>query len=309
VPTDHARPGKRNLKGATYQLKISPELTNALKKLSQQQNATLFMTMLAAFQTLLHRYTNQEHIVVGSPIAGRNHIEAEALMGFFVNTLALRTSFSGNPPFRQVLKQVREVALGAYTHQDLPFEKLVEELKPERSLNYTPLFQTIFTQQYTSNQELQLLNLTLTPVQIEMETVKFDLGFEFTDGPEGIAASLHYATDLFEVSTIRRMAGHLQVILSGIVANPQQGVSELPLLTKDEHRELLEWNDTVMPDSADSRLHKLFEAQVQQTPDSIALSLKSSSDPSRAGPPGRAGGEPSQLGETEVIVGSSWNVF
>ncbi|NJM19925.1 MAG: amino acid adenylation domain-containing protein [Richelia sp. SM1_7_0] len=271
LPTDYPRPKIQTFRGATYSFKLSTELSAKLNKLSQQQGTTLFMTLLAGFQTLLYRYTAQEDIVVGSPIANRNRAELEGLIGFFVNTLVLRTNLAGNPSFEELLKRVREVALGAYAHQDLPFELLVERLQPQRDLSHAPLFQVMFVLQNAPMSALELPGLTLTPLEGDNDTSKFDLTLYMTETESGLVGSLEYNTDLFEKNTIQRMVSHLQTLLSGIVANPQQRLSELPLLTESEQHQLLrEWNNT----KAEYPLlciHELFEAQVEKTPLSVAV--------------------------------------
>ncbi|MDZ7949845.1 non-ribosomal peptide synthetase [Nostoc sp. DedQUE09] len=272
LPTDHPRPPVQTFRGATYSFELSNELSVALNKLSQQQGTTLFMTLLAAFQTLLWRYTSSEDIVVGSPIANRNRAEVEGLIGLFVNTLVLRTNLAGNPTFEEVLTRVREVALGAYVHQDLPFELLVEELQPQRDLSYAPLFQVMFVLQNAPMSDLKLPGMTLSTLAIESGSTKFDLTLEMAETTQGLFATLEYSTDLFEESTISRMAGHLQSLLQGIVANPQRRLSELPLLTEAEkHQLLVEWNDTKSEYPQEKCIHELFEAQVKETPDAVAV--------------------------------------
>ena len=272
LPTDHPRPAIQTFRGATYSFKLSKELSTALNKLSQQQGTTLFMTLLAGFQTLLWRYTAQEDIVVGSPIANRNRAEIERLIGFFVNTLVLRTNLGGNPSFEELLKWVREVALGTYAHQDLPFELLVERLKVERDLSHAPLFQVMFVLQNAPMSALELPGLTLTPLEGYSDTSKFDLTLYMTETLEGLVGSLEYNTDLFEENTIYRMAGHLQRLLEEIVANPQQRLSELPLLSESEERQLLwEWNHTEVGYPQNQCIHQLFEAQVEKTPSVVAV--------------------------------------
>ncbi|MEH2030403.1 MAG: amino acid adenylation domain-containing protein [Nostoc sp.] len=272
LPTDHPRPAIQSFRGATYLFKLSLKLSASLNKLSQQQGSTLFMTLLAGFQTLLWRYTDQEDIVIGSPIANRNRTEIEGLIGFFVNTLVLRTNLAGNPSFEELLKRVREVALGAYAHQDLPFELLVEELQPQRDLSYTPLFQVMFVLQNALMSALELPGLTLTPLESNSDSAKFDLTLQMTETEEGLVGSLEYNTDLFEENTIHRMAGHLQTLLEGIVANPQQRLSELPLLSESERHQLLrEWNNTEVEYPQQLCIHHLFDAQVERTPDAVAV--------------------------------------
>ncbi|MBN3958479.1 non-ribosomal peptide synthetase [Nostoc sp. NMS8] len=272
LPTDYPRPAIQTFRGATYSFKLSPELSASLNKLSQQQGSTLFMTLLAGFQTLLWRYTGSEDIVVGSPIANRNRIEIERLIGFFVNTLVLRTNLAGNPSFEELLKRVREVALGAYTHQDLPFELLVEQLQPQRDLSHTPLFQVMFVLQNAPMSALELSGLTLTPLESNSDSAKFDLNLQITEIEEGLLGSIEYNTDLFEDNTIHQMASHLQTLLEGIVANPQQRLSELPLLSESERHQLVwEWNNTEVDYPQQQCIHQLFEGQVELTPDAVAV--------------------------------------
>ncbi|WP_375476969.1 amino acid adenylation domain-containing protein [uncultured Nostoc sp.] len=271
LPTDYPRPAIQTFRGATYSFELSDELCVALNKFSQQQGSTLFMTLLAAFQTLLWRYTGQEDIVVGSPIANRNRAEIEGLIGFFVNTLVLRTNLAGNPSFEELIKRVREVALGAYTHQDLPFELLVEQLQPQRDLSRTPLFQVMFVLQNAPMSALDLPDLTLSPVESDSHSAKFDLTLFITETESGLVGNLEYSTDLFKESSIHRMVEHLQTLLSGIVINPQARLSELPLLKETEqHQLLVERNDTAVEYPQQQCIHQLFEAQVERTPDAVA---------------------------------------
>ncbi|MEH2170925.1 MAG: amino acid adenylation domain-containing protein, partial [Nostoc sp.] len=272
LPTDYPRAAIQTFRGATYSFNFSDELSVALNKLSQQQGSTLFMTLLAAFQTLLWRYTGQEDIVVGSPIANRNRAEIEGLIGFFVNTLVLRTNLAGNPSFEELLKRVREVALGAYTHQDLPFELLVEQLQPQRYLSHTPLFQVMFVLQNAPMSALELPGLTLIPLESNSDTASFDLNLNIIETESGLVGSLEYSTDLFKENFIHRMVGHLQTLLEAIVANPQQRLSELPLLTQlEKYQLLLEWNNTAVEYPQQHCIHQLFEAQVEHTPDAVAV--------------------------------------
>ena len=272
LPTDRPRPPEQTHRGAYQILELTPDLTAALKALSQQQGATLFMTLLAAFQSLLHRYCGQDDIVVGSPIAGRNRLETEALIGFFVNNLALRTHLGGNPSFRELLVRVRKMVLKAYSHQDLPFEKLVEELQPKRNQSRAPLFQVMFVLQNLSWQPLELSGLTLKPMLVHNGAAKFDLTLMMWETTQGLSGLLEYNIDLFDASTISRILGHFQTLLEGIVANPDQRLSDLPLLTSAEHQQLLvDWNNTQTEYSQDHCIHQLFEIQVEQTPDAVAL--------------------------------------
>ncbi|WP_445629010.1 amino acid adenylation domain-containing protein [Nostoc sp. DSM 114167] len=272
LPTDYPRPAVSSFQGASYSFELSDDLYVALNKLSQQHGSTLFMTLLAAFQTLLWRYTGSEDIVVGSPIANRDRPELEGLIGFFANTIALRTNLAGNPTFEDLLTRVRTKLLGAYAHQDLPFEQLVEELQPQRNLSYTPVFQVMFVLQNTPMSVFELPGLTISPLTIDNGSAKFDLTLEITETPQKLFANLEFNTDLFESSTIKRMAGHFQILLKEIIANPKLRLSELSLLTEAEKRQLLvEWNDTQVNYPQDQCIHQLFEAQVERTPDAIAV--------------------------------------
>jgi hypothetical protein len=245
LPTDRPRPVVQTFNGAHRSEKLSKELSEQLKALSQREGVTLYMLLLAAFQVLLSRYGGQEEIIVGSPIAGRNRAEIEGLIGFFVNTLVMRTDLSGNPTFRELLRRVKEVALGAYAHQDLPFEKLVEELQPERSLSHSPLFQVMFALQNAPGRALELEGLRLSPFSFENKTAKFDLEMHVWDGVENLTCSFFYNTDLFDPATARRIMKHYQQLLEGIVAGPEARISDLPLLTPAEQDQLLvEWNNT-----------------------------------------------------------------
>ncbi|MFE1748583.1 condensation domain-containing protein [Coleofasciculus sp. H7-2] len=282
LPTDRPRLAVQTYRGATQILQLPKSLSEALEALSQQEGVTLFMTLLAVFQILLYRYTQQEDIAVGSPIANRNRSEIEGLIGFFVNSLVLRTDLSGNPTFRSLLSRVKEVALGAYAHQDLPFEKLVEELHPERSLNQNPLFQVVFALQNAPMSALELPGLTLSPMEFYSQTTRFDLEFHlwekgqnnglWVDSSEGISGFVIYSTDLFDKATINRMLGHFKTLLEEIVANPEQRVANLSLLSQSElHQLLVEWNNTQVDYPKNLCIHQLFEAQVEQNPDAIAV--------------------------------------
>ncbi|MFL5357614.1 amino acid adenylation domain-containing protein, partial [Archangium sp.] len=276
LPTDHPRPPTQSFRGATVPVRLPRELSQSLAALSQHEGVTPFMTLLAAFQTLLHRYSGQDDLCVGSPIAGRDRAAMEGLIGFFVNTLVHRTRLSGNPTFRELLGRVKETALGAYAHQDLPFEKLVEELRPERDLSRTPLFQVMFSLQPDSLPELKLPGLSARALELESHTSKFDLGLTLSETAEGFAGSLEYSTDLFEPSTITRLVGHLHTLLQAIVVDPGQRLSELPLLTAEERQEVLvEWNATASEYPKDSCIHELFEAQAALRPDAIAVEFGS----------------------------------
>lgn len=271
LPTDRSRLPIQTFRGKTRSWQFSRSLSEDLKHLSQRQGVTLFMTLLAAFKTLLYRYTGQTDILVGSPIANRNQAQIEELIGFFVNTLVLRTDLSGNPSFRNLLEQVREKTLGAYAHQDLPFEKLVEVLQPDRSLSHSPLFQVMFAFQNAPLETLTLPGLDLELLELESDAARFDLTLTLVATQAGLQGRLEYNSDLFEAGTIDRMLGHFQTLLAGIVADPNQPLATLPLLSAEERQQLLAWNMTEVDCPQDQCLHQLFEAQVQQTPDVIAV--------------------------------------
>ncbi|MTJ48119.1 non-ribosomal peptide synthetase [Dolichospermum sp. UHCC 0259] len=277
LPTDYPRPPVMSNRGSQLSFSLSPELTQALKTLSQQEEATLFITLLTAFKVLLYRYTQQTDILVGTTIAGRNREELETLIGFFVNTLVLRTDLSNKPSFRQLLRQVRQVALEAYAHQDLPFEKIVEKLQPERNFSHTALFQVMFQLQNTPNKTLEIPNLTWESLEFHNHTVKFDLCLSMVETEQGLIGNLQYNTDLFDVSTIKRMQGHFQTLLESIITNPEQIIEELALLTKTEQKQFLEWNHTQFEYPQDKCIHQLFEAQVEKTPDAIAVVFENES--------------------------------
>jgi amino acid adenylation domain-containing protein len=270
LPYDRPRPVVGTFRGAWQYLVLSKELTESLKALSQQSGVTLYMTLLAAFKTLLYRYSGSDDIVVGSFSAGRNRPEIEGLIGFFLNTLVLRTDMSGNPSFQQLLLRVREVTLEAYAHEDLPYHKLVQTLQPKRDLSQNPLFQVTFVQEAP----MPSLNLdwTRSYIDIQTDTAKFDLALELDERPEGMIGRFEYNTDLFEAATISRMMEHFKTMLAGIVANPQTRVSELPLLSEAERYQLLfEWNNTTKEYPQDKCIHQLFEEQVERSPDAIAV--------------------------------------
>jgi len=272
LPTDFPRPSVQTYGGATQSHPLSPSLSREINQLCRQEGATLYMGLLAAFQILLYRYSRQEDILVGSVIAGRNCKEIEELMGFFVNTFVLRANLSGNPSFKQLLSQVRTTTLDAYDHQDLPFEKLVEELNPERALSYSPLFQVMFVLQNIPTQTDKLLGLETKLVRIETSTAKFDLELSVEENSEGLIASWTYNTDLFDAATIERMHGHFRTLLEGIAANPNKSINQLSILTDKELKQLLiEWNNTSKDYPQDKCIHQLFEEQVERTPDAIAV--------------------------------------
>jgi amino acid adenylation domain-containing protein len=273
LPTDRPRPARQSYRGAAESVLLPEALTQALRDLSLREGGTLFMTLLAAFQTLLYRYCGQEDIVIGSPIANRSRTETEPLIGFFVNNLVVRMDFSGRPTFREVLKRMQEVLLGAYTHQDLPFEKLVEELHPERSLSQNPLFQVMFILQDAQwEQPTKLPALTVTPMPVAVKSTHFDLDVYFCEKIDGLHGSFVYSTDLFEAATVRRMTTHFRKLLEEIVADPGRSVAALPLLPQAEHKCVVEdWNETARDYPLHRTLHQMIESQVDRAPEAIAL--------------------------------------
>jgi len=275
LPTDRPRPPVQTFHGNTLGFELSAELSRAIRDLSQQHGATLFVTLLAAFQTLLYRYSGQTDVSVGTPIANRNRSEIEGLIGFFVNTLVMRANLNGNPAFKDLLNQVKEVALGAYANQDLPFEMIVDELQPERNMSFSPLFQVVFTLQNTpQSAHQQFSNLTLQPVAAESRIAKFDITLSMVEQGEKLGGTFEYNTDLFDEATIRRMMKHFQILLEGIVSNPNQAIAKLPLLTESEKQQLLvEWNRTAAPFPDNKCAHELFEDRVMKTPGAIAVSM------------------------------------
>ena len=272
LPTDRPRPAVQTFRGSLEPIELSDSLSEALEALSRQEEATLFMVLLGAFQVLLHRYSGQDDIVVGSPIANRNRPEIENLIGFFVNTLAMRTDLSGDPTFRELLVRVREGSLEAYTHQDLPFERLVEEVQPERDLSRNPLFQVMFAFHNTPMSVPGLSGVALSPLGIHSKTSKFDLSLHLWGEPDGLRGFLEYNTDLLEASTVTRMAEHFRILLKSVCEDPDQKLSALPLLTEEEQNQLLvEWNDTGVDHPSNQCIHQLFEKQVERTPDAVAV--------------------------------------
>ncbi len=274
LPADHPRPAVQTFHGAHQSILLPRTVSDGLKALSRQQGATLFMTLLATFQVLLHGYTNQDDLVIGTPIANRNRLEIERLIGFFVNTLVLRTDLSGNPSFRELLGRVREVCLGAYAHQDLPFERLVEELHVARDLSRNPLFQVMFVLQNASPHAAELPGLSLSPVEVGTRTTHFDLTLHIADTDQGLSATLAYNTDLFEAGTITRMLGHFGTLLEAVAAAPERRLSDLPLLTEAERQQVLANCNDAESSRLSESIHQLFEAQVERTPDAIAVVLE-----------------------------------
>lgn len=258
LPSDHPRPPVQIFNGKRYPFRLSTSLSEALKALSQQGGATLFMTLLAAFKILLYHYTHKDDIIVGTPIANRTRRELEGLIGFFVNTLVLRTSMSGNPTFQELLGRVREVALGAYAHQDLPFEKLVEKLQPKRDPSRMPLFQVMFVLQNASTETLALPDLTVTPLEFDAGIVRHDLKLDLTETPAGLTGSFEYKTDLFEAATMARLARDFETLLQNLVAQPNPRLNTLveTLMAADQQYQL-----STESELKQASLHKLKQVK------------------------------------------------
>ncbi len=276
-PADHRRPQREMYRGRRSKLVIPQQLVSALEQLSQRHGVTLFMTVLAAFKVLLARYSGQDDIVVGSPSANRSRAELNQLIGFFVNNLVLRTDLSGNPTFAALLARIRNVTLRAYEHQDVPFDKLVHALSPERSLDHSPLFQVMFILQNYPLDELDLQGIVTTPVELEVDTARFDLTVEVYPRHGELWAFFDYNSDLYEAETIARIEQHYLAILRGVCADPNQTISSIPLLSSSEQQKLLvEWNRT-QEDFPEICFHQRFEAHAQATPERIAVMAGGSS--------------------------------
>ncbi|QSJ14342.1 amino acid adenylation domain-containing protein [Nostoc sp. UHCC 0702] len=269
LPTSQQRPAIESFRGARQLFNLSANLTQTLKTFARQEGVTLFMTLLAVFKILLYRYTAQSDILVGSPIANRQHSELESVMGFFVNTLVLRTDLSGNPTFRQLLVRVREMTLEADAHQDVPFEKLVEALQLKRELSWNPLFQVAFV--IAPPMPALTLPWSYSQLDVHTGTAKFDLTLALEERPDGLLGAFEYNTDLFAADAIARMVGHFQTLLKGILTNPDQPIGELPLLTQPEWQQMQLWNHTQADYPDNACIHQLFAAQVEKTPDAVAV--------------------------------------
>ncbi len=272
LATDFPRPAIATGNGARQTWTISVELTRGLRQLSQQSYTTLYMTLLAAWQTLLYRYSGQDDITVGSPVANRNQVETQGLIGCFVNTLVLRSGIEDGQTFRQFLSQVKQTALTAYENQDLPFETLVDALQPERDLSRNPLFQVWFALNHAATATLEIPDLTWSALPLERSTTQFDLSLEVVDQGQTLTATVDYSTDLFQAETIIRLWQHFQVLLAGIVEHPDTAIAHLPLLTAAERQQVLwDWNQTQIEVPQHLCIHDLFEQQAAQTPDAIAV--------------------------------------
>ncbi|HEY8160638.1 MAG TPA: amino acid adenylation domain-containing protein [Methylobacter sp.] len=277
LPTDRPRPAVPSFRGEIQQFSLSPDLVLGLKELSRRENVTLFMTLAAAFQVLLQRYSGQDDIVIGTPAASSSYSGSGSLHDFSTNTLALRTDLSGNLSFCELLAQVRGVTLGAYAHQGLPFEKLVDALNLQQDRSRNPLFQVMLIVRSISDDKLQLNEMAPELVKVYTEAAQSDLILELSETPHALAGSVTYAADLFEAETIIRLIGHFQTLLEGIIARPEARLSELPLLSEPERRRVLEeWNDTTAPFPRDQCIHDLFEAQAARTPQAVAVAYEDS---------------------------------
>ncbi|HVR99644.1 MAG TPA: non-ribosomal peptide synthase/polyketide synthase, partial [Thermoanaerobaculia bacterium] len=275
LPMDRPRPAVQTFRGASRNVSVPPGLSEAVHGLCRREGATPFMVLLAAWAVLLGRHANQEDVLVGTPIAGRNRREVEDLIGLFINTLVLRVDLSGAPGFGELLGRVRQAALDGYTHQDVPFERLVEELTPERSLAHSPLFQAMLVLQNAPGEDLSVPGLMLTPLPVDNEVEKFDLSLALQEGSKGLGGSLSYNTDLFDASTAARLWARFTALLEAAVADPGLSLFELPLLLPEErHQAIVEWNDTSRPYVPDLCLHELVAQQAERTPDAVAASFE-----------------------------------
>lgn len=272
MPVDRPRPVLASYRGAVVRFAIPGPILVQLKALAQSESATPFMVLLAAFQLLLMRYTNQDDVAVGVPVAGRNRRELEGLIGYFVNSVVLRSSLAGNPSFNELLRRVRQTALDAFANQEFPFDRLVAELQPERDLGRNPLYQVSFALQNQSPGELEMEGVRVESIELTTASAKFDLSLALTPMGNAMEGVLEYSTDLFDEATIRRMSGNFQTLVAGIVADPSQSIMQLPLLSEAErHQQLVQWNDTAVGRPTDLCLHELFQAQVARTPDAVAV--------------------------------------
>ncbi len=270
LPTDHHHTPQTTFAGSRLCFALSKDLTEKIKTISRKEGVTLFMTLATAINILLYRYSSQEDIVIGTVTSQRNRPELQGVMGDFLNTLVLRSDLSGNPSFRELLKRVGNVILSAYANQDVPFEQVVNALHPDRQFSQNPLFQVMFVLQPPLTNEQ--LGWTVSQLEVDSGCSKFDLTFNLEEQPEGMTGAIEYNTDLFDATTIDRAIRHLMTLLEGIVTNPNQSISELPLLTEQERYQLLvEWNDTAVDYPQDKCVHQLFEEQVERTPDAVAV--------------------------------------
>ncbi len=272
LPTDRPRPAIQSFAGATHNFRVSKTVTSQLQTISRQEKSTLFMSLLAAFNALLWRYTHQDDVIIGTPIANRRHPEVEGLIGFFVNTLALRIDLSGDPTFVELVRRVREVALGAYAHQDMPFEKLIEISAVDRDLSFSPIFQVMFVLQNAPWEAIELPNLTIEPLNVDPQASKYDLTLYMREDMDELVAQFEYNADLFDAATIQHLENHFLTLLASAASHPTLTISQLTLLPEAErHQILVNWNDTRVDYPQDVWIHQLFERQVEKTPDAPAV--------------------------------------
>ncbi|HEY3323603.1 MAG TPA: amino acid adenylation domain-containing protein [Planctomycetota bacterium] len=278
LPSDRPRPITASYHGALHRFAFSKSLTQALRNLSQREGATLFMTLLAAFNVLLHRYTGRRDILVGSPVAGRNRSELEGLIGFFLNMLVLRTKLDGDPTFRQLLARVRETAIGAYAHQEVPFERLVQDLGIERSTALTPLYQVIFSYENAPVDVPDAPGLAISLMETDRGGTVCDLTLQMANIERGITGFIEYRTDLFDAATIARMEGHLRTLLESIVSHPDEPVSSLPMLTCAEREQILtKWNSTRTEYPREKCIHQILEQKAAESPSATAVGFENQS--------------------------------
>ncbi|HEX2642744.1 MAG TPA: amino acid adenylation domain-containing protein, partial [Thermoanaerobaculia bacterium] len=276
LPTDRPRPAVQSYRGTSRPVALPAGLIRPADELGRSEGATLFMVLLAAFQALLARYSGQDDLAVGTPVAGRKRLETEGLIGFFVNTLVLRGDLTGNPTFRELLGRVRETALAAYLHQDVPFEKLVEELVSERSLAHTPLFQVMLVLQNAPAESLEIQDLLLRSMEMGSTTAKFDLTLDLLEEDGGLLGAVEHATDLFDVPTIGRLLGHFERLLASAAAEPDRRIFDLPIASEAESVQILyEWNDTRVDGITEGCLHQEVAAQAARTPSAVAVEMGS----------------------------------
>jgi amino acid adenylation domain-containing protein len=271
LPTDRPRPAVQSMLGASIRFEIGEELTERVRKLGQEHSATLYMVLLAAFNALLHRYTSQQDIIIGTPLANRGHVNIEGLIGFFANTLAVRTDLSGNPSFHEILQRVRKTTLEAFDHQYMPFEKLVEVLQPNRDLSRSPIFQVTFALQENLVDTMHVGGLTVTSVELETGYTKYDLSMALQEKGSKVTGVIDYSTALFDEETIDRFAQYYRVLLEAATTDPYQPISELPLLNPDEREQLIDWNKTRRDYLNDRYAHQLIQARAQATPNAQAV--------------------------------------
>ncbi|HEX6908837.1 MAG TPA: amino acid adenylation domain-containing protein, partial [Longimicrobium sp.] len=273
LPTDRPRPAVMGFRGGWEPIHFPLPLLRSLEALARREDATLYMVLLGAFQALLARWSGMDDVVLGTTVAGRTRAEVEGLIGLFMNTLAIRTDLSGDPPFREALRRVRDVTLGAYEHQDVPFDRLVGELRTERTLSHTPVFQVLFELHNTGGQGASagLPGLTATEVNGDIVGLKCDLSVAVGATPRGLEGVMLYSTELFDAATARRLVEHLGRVLEQVAADPGLRLSRLALAGPAERARVAEWNRTAAPYPADACIHDLFEAQARRTPDTVAL--------------------------------------